>query len=202
MDKNIWHQLLQSLPSASHPRAIRYKSKQSSYNFIAGRLLLMHGLRKQGLDDSLKNLVVQENGKPLIPDVYFNISHTAHQVVCAFANEANLGVDIEMIKEIDFNDFTTMFSDREWTTIKDSSDPLKRFYWFWTRKESIIKALGKNLNFLHQIELDVTLDHFLVEGQKWYLKELDLGKGYAGAICCKAEIKEVNFIKVNLQSTS
>ncbi len=198
MEQKMLPQLLQRVPKSMHGRAERYQSEKSSYNFIVGRLLLMHGLRNLGLDDSLMHLKIDENGKPMVPDAHFNISHTDHQVVCAFANEGVLGVDLETIKEIDFTDFDSMFTSNEWRYIKSAENPLKSFYWFWTRKESIIKALGKNLNYLHQIELDVSIDHFIDENQIWYLKDLDFMDGYVGAICSKRKINNIDLLHVNL----
>ncbi|MEL6699544.1 MAG: hypothetical protein AAFP89_25115, partial [Bacteroidota bacterium] len=58
----------------------------------------------------------------------------------------------------------------------------------WTRKESMIKALGLKLSFLNQMNLDVNLDMFEAEGKPWYLKELVLGEGYWGAICTEVGV--------------
>lgn len=191
-------ELLPLIPKSMHARAERYQSQLSSYNYVVGRILLRQGLEALGRIDALNSLEFQENGKPMISGVNFNISHSGFKVICAFANEAELGIDIEKIEPKDFDNFNSMFSTKEWNSIRSAENPLQRFFWFWTRKESIIKALGWNLNYLHQIELDVTLDHFIVAGQKWYLKDLDFGKEYVGAICSKVEIDEIKMIKVEI----
>ena len=158
---------------------------------MVGRLLLKNGLDSLGYDDDLDKIEFQTNEKPSLPDVQFNISHSDHRVVCAFANEGRIGVDIEKIVPIDFDDFTSMFSALEWKSIRASENPLRSFYWFWTRKESIIKALGFNLKYLHQIELDVTVDHIVVDGTQLFLQELDFGDGFVATVCCEGEINEL-----------
>ena len=90
----------------------------------------------------------KKNGKPVLPGIHFNISHSDHQVICAFSKEGLLGVDLEKINPINFENFTSMFSSQEWAAIKSANDPLWAFYWFWTRKESIIKVLGRKLSYL------------------------------------------------------
>ena len=161
-------------------------------------MLLKYGLEAAGKIDSLNSIEFHENGKPRIFGVNFNISHSGFKVVCAFANGVQLGIDIEKIEPKNFDDFNSMFSTKEWNSIQSAENPLQSFFWFWTRKESIIKALGWNLNYLHQIELDVSLDHFIVEGQKWYLKNLDFGEEYVCALCSKVEAKEIKIIRVDI----
>jgi 4'-phosphopantetheinyl transferase len=163
----------------------------------------MHGLEDFGLDTDLEKIVMQKNGKPGLADIYFNISHTGHQVGCAFSKEGKLGFDMEQIKPIQFEDFTAMFSAKEWKAIKNAKDPLRTFYWFWTRKESIIKADGLSLGDLHRIELDVSADRFISHGKCWYLRELDLGDEFFGGICCEEEIGDlmVERVDVNILST-
>jgi 4'-phosphopantetheinyl transferase len=189
--------LLSYLPDSLQSKAMRYRSDQSAFHFVIGRLQLLRGLNHFGIDRELEHVAFQENGKPILPGIHFNISHSGHQVICAFSKEGLLGVDLEKIKAIDFSDFGSVFSVKEWTAIKGAEDPLRSFYWFWTRKESIIKALGWNLSYLHQIELDVTLDHFVADGQRWFLRDLEVGEEYMGAICSEEEIGEIQIVDVS-----
>lgn len=190
-------QMIEKLPTSMQARAIRYKSEASACNYVAGRLLLRQGLEKLGLLDQFEKIAYQYDGKPSLPGVHFNISHSDQLVVCAFANVGALGIDIEKIKPIDFSDFDSMFSDKEWEVIKTAKDPLKVFYWYWTRKESIIKAVGMKLSEMHQIELDVTIDEIVLGGKLWFLKGLDIQKGYIGAICIERNIENIECLKID-----
>lgn len=190
-------QMIETVPAPIRARALRYKSDLSACNYVTGRLLIKHGLEANGHDSDLNKIRFEENGKPTIPGVHFNISHSDHQVICAFANEGRLGVDLEKIKPIDFADFESMFSAREWEVIKGDEEPLAAFYWFWTRKESIIKALGLTLSYVHQIDLDVSKDDIVINGKRWYLKHLDYWEGFVGAVCSEEEIEDVELLHVS-----
>jgi len=190
--------LLTQIPTSLHARALRYKTKISAYNYVIGRLLVKDGLQNFGLDQNLEKIELNANGKPFIPGVHFNISHSGYQVICGFSKDVEHGVDIEKIAPVDFKDFDSMFTTKEWDAIKTAEDPLRSFYWFWTRKESIIKALGFTLGFLHQIELDVSLDHFVVDGKKWFLREVDIREGYLVSVCSDVLISGIELRTYNL----
>ena len=180
--------LMQRLPTSLHHRALRYKSELSAYNYVVGRLLLKHGLAVYNLDTNLDRIEFLANDKPVISGIDFNISHSGHQVISAFSENGSIGVDLEKVKPIDFNDFTTTFTPDEWTAIHNTTNPTYTFYWFWTRKESIIKALGLNLSYLHQIELDVSTDQIVVDKKPWFLKEINLGDDFIGMACSEYEV--------------
>ncbi len=188
--------LLEPLPASLHSKALRYKSELSAYNYVVGRLLLKHGLEKYGLDHDLNQIEFEKNGKPYLPEIHFNISHSDHRVICAFSKEGPIGVDLEKINPIDFGNFTAMFSAQEWDAIKGATDPLKTFYWFWTRKESIIKVLGRNLDYLHEIELDVSLDYYTVKGKRYFLNDVIVDREYIGAISSDKEIVEMELQEI------
>jgi len=194
MQQELLPALIQRLPVALQSRALRYQSELSAYNYVIGRLLLKKGLDAFGCQNDLEKIEFHENGKPYLSDIHFNISHSDHQVICAFTKNSEIGVDLEKIKPIDFEDFTSIFSKREWEIIKSSGDPIRSFYWFWTRKESIIKALGFSLNYLHKIELDITLDHVVIDCKRSFLRDLDFGYGYMGALCSQEEIGELEVV--------
>ena len=194
--QNSLQQLLQQVPPQLQLKALRYQSGLSRYNYLIGRLLLKSGLNYFGLDDDLEKIEFQENGKPVLSGIHFNISHSDHQVICGFSQEGPLGVDLEKIKPIDFENFTSMFSAKEWSAIRGADDPIRTFYWFWTRKESIIKAMGRTLNYLHQIELDVTSDHFVVDGKRYFLRQVAIEDGFVGTICTEKEIASIELVEI------
>ena len=116
-------------------------------------------------------------------DIYFNISHSENLVVCALSKTGAIGIDVEKEKPVNLEDFKPWFTVKEWTDMSKSPSPIQQFFWYWTRKESIIKALGVNLSYLNQIELDATQKLFIDKGKKWYLNDLDFGTGFFGALC-------------------
>lgn len=200
-DSSLWakehslNDLLTRLPSSIHPRALRYQFEQDAYNFVIGRLLLEQGLKDLGISIGIDSLQFEDGGKPFLEGVHFNISHSDNLVVCALSLEGRLGIDVEKTKSITLASFKSFFTPREWTDINQAADPLHQFYTYWTRKESIIKALGVNLHHLHQIAIDPLEDTFTVNGDSWYLRDLDLGEGCFGVLCTEKEIDKMTVVE-------
>lgn len=191
--------LLKELPKEMHERAHRYKFEQDALNYIVGRLLIKFALVEVQQEYLFTSLHYAENGKPGIDHGYINLSHSGPMVICAYSEKSPIGIDIELKKEIELNNFKAYFGAKEWDQIK-ADDSLYTFYRYWTRKESIIKALGFNLSKLHEIELDVDLDHFNYKNENWQLMDLDLGAEYVASICAKdtsgLRIKEIDLVEL------
>lgn len=186
--------LLRNLPQKMHEKALRYKFEQDGYNFVLGRMLLKEGLKSLGMLEEFENIQYRPSGKPFLKDVFFSISHSEPTVVCAITTQGEIGIDIEKLKSIELDDFKAFFTSREWKEISTASSPVDKFFWYWTRKESIIKAMGVNLSHLHKIEVDATKDHFIDKGKKWHLKSVDFGADSFGALCSEYPISEVKIV--------
>nr|WP_234447709.1 4'-phosphopantetheinyl transferase superfamily protein [Viridibacillus soli] len=81
-------------------------------------------------------------GKPYLQGFYkleFNISHSGEWVVCAI-DKFSIGVDIEMIKPIEFDIAKCFFTEEEYDDLLtvDSLKRLDYFYDLWTIKESYV----------------------------------------------------------------
>jgi len=183
--------LLRQLPQSLHVKANRYRRPQDAFNFVLGRLMLKQGLEQLGMNSDLEKIRFNENEKPMLDGVFFNISHSADLVVCALTKEGEIGIDVELEKEIPLNDFIKSFTPKEWKHITEHSFPLKKFFWYWVRKESIIKALGVKLSYLNQIELEASKDFFMEKNKKWFLRDLDFDGEYFFAICSEVDFEQV-----------
>ncbi len=87
-------------------------------------------------------------GKPKIDHLgyHFNISHSGEYVFCGI-DEAEIGIDIEKMKEIDMGISKYVFTKDELKFLgKDSSKLNDTFYRLWVMKESIIKAKGEGFS--------------------------------------------------------
>lgn len=188
-----FEKLIRNLPEFMHERALRYKFEKDSYNFVLGRMLLKEGLNDLGKTEEFENIKYHPSGKPFLKDVFFTISHSDTKVVCAITTQGEIGVDIEKVKQVEIEAFKAFFTDIEWKEINAAASPINKLYWYWTRKESIIKALGVNLSHLHKIELDATKDHFIEKGKKWFLMDLDFGEGFHGALCSEFPANELTY---------
>lgn len=184
-------ELLKEIPQKMHPKAYRYQNEIDAYNFTVGRILLKRGMKEMGILKSLNDLQIGLNEKPFIKGIHFNISHTDNLVVCALSKDKSMGIDVEKKKEVVLDNFKSWFSDTEWEDIQNAQSSLSRFYWYWTRKESIIKAVGLNLSQLHNLELDSSRNDFVFQDKIFFLKNLDFGSQYTASICAELPLSEI-----------
>ena len=84
---------------------------------------------------------VNEHGKPVSNNCYFNVSHS-HGLVAFVMDEVPVGIDVEKLKIIEKNLVNFISNDSEMQYIHDG----KSFFEIWTNKESLVKALGTGIN--------------------------------------------------------
>jgi len=97
-----------------------------------------------------------DHGKPMLAgpasrsEVHFNVSHSGSMALLAFVRCVPLGIDVEearMLPDLD-RMAEVCLSDQQfedYRRIPDVQERCSAFYRFWTRKESLIKALGTGL---------------------------------------------------------
>lgn len=89
-----------------------------------------------------------QHGKPHLPDhpgVDVSVSHAGEHVAVALARGPRIGVDVELIRDIDVGALArSAFSSDEAAQLAalPAGERTAAFYRLWTRKESIVKALG------------------------------------------------------------
>jgi 4'-phosphopantetheinyl transferase len=148
--------------------------------FSAARASLRWLLAKY-LDQSPHMVTIQyeEGGKPYVPDVHFNVSHSRDRALIAISRICSLGVDLEFIDQcLNYWQIARVaFTAQERQVL--SSIPVEQqrpaFYEMWTRKESLLKAFG--------CELDI---HSLAKEAPDFMATrvfpLSLEEGWAGAL--------------------
>lgn len=162
--------LIRFLTPIEIEHADRYRHINDRKRFIICRSLLKYLLaEKTKLDISKIRFEKTGNHKPYFPDdtsLHFNLSHAGNYAIIAIGN-CELGVDIEFIdNSFDFTEILFgVFSEVDIDLIRNSNNMRYSFYKFWTRKEAMVKALGKGIddNFgqipasdgLHRVESEL-----------------------------------------------
>lgn len=109
---------------------------------VAGRKLLLRvAEEKLGF---LPEITYENNGKPCIDGLHFNISHSFDFVVCAFADDA-VGVDIEKIRDYPARVVKRLHPE-EISRFEAAIDKNTEFFKIWTRKEAYLKCLGVGIS--------------------------------------------------------
>ena len=105
--------------------------------------------------------------------------------------EGRVGINLEEIGDIAMDDFQSQFTAAEWTAITGADMPLNTFYYYWTAKESLIKADGRGLQIpLNTLEVGGQ-PSVLVNGQHWYIRDLPIFPHYACHIACEHPVGQV-----------
>lgn len=195
-------------------RAKNFKLDQHKVQFLTSHVYLRLILSRY-LHCSPKTICygVEEYGKPFLMGqnesykIYFNMSHSEGAVLYAITLNAQIGADIELIKDnLDIYELLdNVFTAHEKSLFKNinAEKKYKVFYNVWTRKEAYLKAIGTGLNFpLNKLEVSVLPDApaklISVNGDEkfaipWFLYSLDLTK-YSAAIAIKREKNIIRFM--------
>ena len=139
LGKKHFRFLLENVSVGQKEKALRYA------NEIDQIMSLLSSYLKNQL--SREELLKNENGKPYFANgPYFNISHSGKYVLMAVST-AEIGVDIEEIKNKDMSSLVRIFNEAEAKMIKEHSD----FYYLWCAKESLIKCMGLSVGKVREI---------------------------------------------------
>jgi 4'-phosphopantetheinyl transferase len=153
-------------------------------------------------------------GKPALGSEHtlrFNLSHSNEVALLAVSLDAELGVDVEHIRA-DFasEDIARRYFSRAEVEVFNALPPEERvaaFFRCWTRKEAYIKAIGKG--FSQSLSaFDVTLAPEIApallraeddDASRWWMGDIEVGEGYAGALIVERPVAEVRFFSQDLQ---
>ena len=177
----------------------KYRRWQDAQLSLMGRVLLFNGIeeiKKADLRD--KEIKYTKFSKPYFEEdsVNFNISHSGEIVICAFCNEYEIGVDIEVITDMKINDFKFQMTESEWKRISLSKNKNNAFFDYWTQKEAVMKAYGQGLSMpLKSFEIFENTTN--IKDEKFYLKEIEIDEYYKCYVSLNAHIDNVVLKKYN-----
>lgn len=191
----------EELPEDILERNKKYVRWQDRKLNIAGKILLMLGFEKYGLDSKyICDLKYTKYGRPHIEElnIDFNISHSGEYVLCALSKSLKLGIDIEEKNEdLDYRTFSNIFNSKELNQIKHSENKIEKFYDYWTSKESVIKAIGKGLS-LPLKEIKIYKESVNYDDQVWHIRNLEINELYSSKLATNSSSFKLNFHSKNL----
>lgn len=147
------------LSDAERERAARFRFERDRRRFIVARARLREELAARlGVSAGQVEFAYGENGKPRLANqaLQFSVSHCDDVALFAFSPDAEVGVDVEAIRQVREADAIAIqfFSPLEHAGYAALAprDRLLGFLRVWTRKEAYIKALG--------VGFSMALEHF------------------------------------------
>lgn len=198
LPEKLWLAYMKCLPEDFRKKNQKYRRWEDRHANLLGKLLLVLGLSKYGYG---KNLLTElsytaEDRPYLDGQVDFNISHSGNYVICAISNSGRLGVDIEEVKPIGFDNFEAVMNLRQWQEIKAAEDPIREFYEYWTIKESIIKADGRGVNIPLK-ELNWQNGIAVCDDKTWNIQSISINEGYASHLATAKPDLPVNLRSID-----
>lgn len=192
-------------------RADRFLKQEIGDRFVIARGSLRRVLGAYlGMAPAELEFTYSGLGKPSLTgvDLNFNLSHSHELAVLAVAQGGELGVDVEYLRpQANFKAIATrFFAPEEVDAIEQlpAEVQLRAFFSCWTRKEAILKAVGKGLTYpLNQVVVSVDPDETptiirATDPQAAGLKlfPIDLDDAYISALTAQSRTLEVNIYGV------
>ncbi len=187
---------------------LKFESKQHGYIITQAvlRVLISAYLDIEPADVIL---VASKKGKPFLinePSLFFNISNSHEICVYAFSRDAEVGIDIEKIRELPDIDqlIEKNLTSREKSYfLKNPEHKLSLFFQFWTFKESYLKAIGEGMRLTPE-NLEFSLEDgnirlrsvkYGFEATDWQFKGFTRDGNYTGTLTYKGSetvIRDMN----------
>ena len=190
------------VPAGFRASILRYKRWQDRQATLFGKMLLFRALHTNLNDSAMQKFQSQEvgrHGKPFIaggPE--FNISHSGDIVVLALAENGPVGIDIEEIRDVNFEDYAQQLP--EITSLHKHFDAYHAnnlFFDCWTRKEAVLKACGEGLLApLEDVVLKEDSANFLETS--WFTQKLLIEEGYCCHVATDQPVKQLAVEYVDL----
>lgn len=189
---------LPQFPADYQEKIRRFKRWQDAQLSLLGRILLLKGIEETCQQKAhLSDIVQTLYNKPYFEDnsVLFNISHSGEMVVCALSHEHEIGIDVEIITEIETDDFESQMTEKEWQKIVSSRNKKEAFFDYWTQKEAVLKAQGHGL-IIPLKSFEVLDNTTKINEEKYYLTEIKIDEKYKCHLSLKREISEIRLKEI------
>lgn len=191
---------LVKFPTDFQEKIKRFRRWQDAQSSLLGRLLLLKGIKEiYNQDFQSKELQYTKYNKPYFENnlIRFNISHSGEMVFCALSDKFEIGIDVEMVSDIEIADFKSQFTENEWSKIIFSKDKKDSFFDCWTQKESVIKAHGHGLTIPLK-SFEIIENETIINDEKFYLKEIKTEEQYKCYVSMKEEFSEISIKKIQI----
>lgn len=207
-DERLFSLLYDRLSPERKAKADRLYFRKDKNLSLGAAVLLDAMLREYGLTEAEMVYGTGSGGKPFFlnaPELRFSLSHSEEMVMACFS-EAEIGCDIEKVRDIDLSIAERFFCRSEYEAIlKNETCELRRdtFFRLWTLKESYVKALGTGLALAaNAFAVDLSGSSVTVRNDAdsglYHFREPVLSPGYKSALCVPGDIGDIELIYVDM----
>lgn len=189
--ENLFKNELPNFSSKYQNKIKKYKRWQDAQLSLLGRVLLFKAIEEiYKCKPNRKEILETKFSKPYFKDssIQFNISHSGEIVVCALCEENQIGIDIEMIIDIEIEDFKCQMTENEWRRVILSDTVKESFFDYWTQKEAVIKTHGYGLSIPLQT-FEILENKTTINEKIFFLKEVKIDEKYKCHIASDLDIE-------------
>ncbi len=136
-----------------------------------------------------------EYGKPLLRDLYFNVSHSGGKVAVA-VSDCPIGCDLEKIRPYPQRVEQKKLTPREREFLAGCADRDSEFFRIWTAKESYLKMTGEGITALSSVEIIYPRVYRDGACQECTLSEATVGD-FVLTMCGTGELTQTQTIDLN-----
>jgi len=174
---------LKKLPSNFLDQVNKYKEEDQRRRSFFSWYLLYLKLVERKINVSNLKVEFNENGKPLIEGINFNISHSYNLVAIAISSH-EVGIDLELVEEKDNERIAKKIMNEE-----EYQKYLKNkeyFYKVWTKKEAYLKRKGLSLEFA------LNKDQRIEDVASYYIQDEDYNDYYLSVSPSGSRVEFIN----------
>ena len=185
----------------SEYRRNKARRKRKVEESLAAGLLLDYALRAYGLCERDMEYAKNMHGKPFFknyPDIKFSLSHSGGYALCA-VSDCEAGVDIEKYRDTKtaLEIAKRYFTAAEYEYVKNYGDTKQIFFKLWTRKESLLKAIGTGIaGGLSSYE--VLDDEITVGDTKFYFSDFDKFENISITVCAREKTSDIEYVTADM----
>jgi len=197
----------QTLSSDEQSKANRFHFERDRRRYIASHGTLRNIIGKYlCVEPGQLKFYYSPLGKPfLVSDknteqLCFNLSHSNEYALCAVTLNREIGIDLEYIRPNPDTESMArrLFSHREYETIYSFSPNQRQqaFFDLWTLKEAYLKATGKGIGGLEQVEISLSstdAPSLLVDSEnkcvtdRWTILQFKPAQGYTAGLAVEGK---------------
>jgi len=197
-------ELCDVLSDEEKKRAEQFKFLHLKKRFIAaqGELRL---LLSRYLSQTPESIIIERTkyGKPYLQTntaFKFNLSHAGDYMLCGFALNSEIGMDLELIRNnYSWKKISQRFfhaTEAEYLQALPREQQQRDFFKLWVKKEAFIKAIGLGL-FCALDKFQVmpqTTQQIVWNNSIWSLQEVPLCASYVAAVSNEGKTKRIIFL--------
>ena len=170
-------------------KVMRYYRPDDRKRSLGAGIIIKKILNENGLLEC--DLKYSENEKPVVDNLFFNISHAGDYVV-GVLSDCEVGCDIEKNDNAPLKIAEHYFYSSELDYIKTANDKNKAFFTLWTLKESYMKMTGRGMSLtLDAFEVVPAADGFILgksPEKRCFFRTMEFD-GYIFSVCNEKEFE-------------